>query len=416
MYQNKYIIPALVAIAMLICLSFWVPINPNAGSIYYGANNFDGIRPRAIVGSIIYLLKIEHADINWAGIVISKFNLTGNIIKFISLFLWLFFIASTFYRAIFEGGKKNLKSEDMLIYLGLMFIFASSSITYITYSSTGLIDSFPTAIVAFLITLSYFTNSGNGSIYKILLITGLLVIATLAHEKVIYEIAILLVWFSVVWGLKKGIIYFAPALLISAALLVRMANKVTSGESPAGYFSILASGLEFFWSHSFNIWGIALGGGALWVLYWIAGSQFVKAADVRAIQWRRSLALWLMLLICFMPLLVAWDTSRLCALVWLPTVLVLQSVNIQALFQSISRKIVLALLCLFQALIPPALIYDKGMVAFNCYGLWLGQFLPSSLAVSPKDLGPFGLSAHSRPDLTNFFVNQCSLIQGLVFQ
>jgi len=402
MIQNKYIIPALMAIAILICLSFWVPINLNAPSIYYGVDNFHGIRPRAIIGSLIYLLPFEQSNINFV----------GSLIKLISLFLWLFFITSYFYQAIFERYKNSSNLSALFIYLALTFIFASSSLTYITYSSAGFIDSFPAAIVAFLITSQYFTSNNKISIIKILLITGLLVVATWSHEKSIYDIAILLVWFSLIWGIKRGMLYFTPALLLSTALMVRMANKMTSGESPAGYLKILTSGLDFFWDNAFSVWGILIGGGALWGLYWIAGSQFIQSAEPTKIQRYRALAVWLMLIICFLPLLVALDTSRMCSLIWLPTVLVLQTVDIPALFQSTSRKIILVLLCLFQALIPPALIYNKGMAAFNCYGVWLGQFLTSTSTANFSDLGPFGLTAHSRPDFTNFFIEKCSLNQS----
>jgi hypothetical protein len=300
----------------------------------------------------------------------------------------------------------------IFIYLALVFIFASSSLTYITYSSAGFVDSFPAAIVAFLITSQYFTGNNKISIIKILLTTGLLVVATWSHEKSIYDITILLVWFSLIWGIKKGVLYFAPALLLSTALMVRMANKMTSGESPLGYLKILTSGLDFFWNNAFSVWGILIGGGALWGLYWIAGFQFIQSADSRKTRRYRALTISLMLLICFLPLLVALDTSRLCSLIWLPVVLVLKNVNIPTLLQSTSRKIILVLLCIFQALIPPALIYNKGMAVFNCYGLWLGKFLPSTSTTNFSDLGPFGLTAHSRPDFTNFFIEKCSLNQS----
>jgi hypothetical protein len=398
MYQNNYIIPTIVAIVMLLCLSVWVPINLNAPSIYYGVDNFHGIRPRAIIGSLIYLLPLEQSNINFI----------GSYIKLIALFLWLLFITSYFYQAILGRSKNSINLSAIFIYLALAFIFASSSLTYITYSSAGFVDSFPAAIVAFLITSQYFTGNNKISIIKILLITGLLVVATWTHEKSIYDITILLVWFSLIWGIKKGALYFAPALLLSTALMVRMANKMTSGESPSGYLKILTSGLDFFWNNAFSVWGILIGGGALWGLYWIAGSQFIQSANSRKTRRYRALTIWLMLLICFLPLLVALDTSRLCSLIWLPVVLVLQNVNIPTLFQSTSRKIILVLLCIFQALIPPALIYNKGMAAFNCYGLWLGEFLPSTSTIKFSDLGPFGLTAHSRPDFTNFFIEKCA--------
>lgn len=375
-----------------------MPVNLGAPSIYFGADNFHGIKPRAIIGSIIYLLPIEAIHV----------NLAGNLIKLISIFLWLFLISSNLYQSIFVNNDRSSKMELMLQYLAVVFIFGASSLTYITYSSSGIIDAFPAAIVALVISSKHLANNEKWSISAAILITGLLVIATWSHEKSIYDIAILLVWYSFIWGIKKGVLYFAPALLLSTALMVRMANKVTSGESPAGYVQILSSGLDFFWNYAFSIWGIIIGGGSLWVLYWMASAQWIQSKEQRHNQWQRIFVIFLMLLICFMPLLVALDTSRLCALIWLPTVLVMQRLDLHQLFRTTSRKIILFLLCIVQIALPPALVYERGMAPFNCYGLWIGQFLQKRSEVNVQNRGPFDLSLHSRPDYTDFFSNQCA--------
>ena len=395
---KKNIVPVLTTLMILWGLSFWVPINFHAPSIYYGVDNFHGIKPRAIIGSIIYTLPIDKANM----------NLVGNVIKFISLFLWLFLIISSFYHNLLKKGHWLIEKESISIYLALAFIFGASSLTYITLSPSGIIDAFPAAIVAFIIFSSYLTGNSKVSITRVLLITGLLVVATWSHEKSLYDIAILLVWFSMLWGIKKGLLYFAPALFFSSALMLRMMHKVTSGESLDGYLKILSSGLDFFWNYAFSFWGILIGGGAIWGLYWIAGQKFIYSNNWQTKHWQRIFVIIVMLLICFLPLLVALDTSRMCASIWLPVVLVMQQLNLNKLFKTRTTKLILLQLCIFQALLPPALIYERGMAPFNCYGLWIGHFLVKREVVNIKNRGPFDLSLHSRPDYTNFFSSQCS--------
>ena len=375
MIRYPFLLPSLSSFAMLWCLSYWVPINLHAPSIYFGADNFHGIQPRAIIGSFIYLLPIEKNNI----------NIFGNIIKLVSTFAWLFFIHLQLERSIF-----------------------SSSTTYLAFSSSGIIDAFPSSIIALVVSSEYLISSKTKSYFKVLIISGLLVMATWAHEKTLYDIAIVFIWFSYRWGSKRAAFYFLPGLFLSLALMVRMAHKVTSGETPAGYLAILSSGLEFFWIHAFSISGAIIGGGALWSIFWLASTQLIRATKSSWDYWSAALCILLMLVICFLPLLVALDTSRLCALIWLPVLLLLKEINPTQLFASTARKWVLLALCIFQALIPPLLVYQKGIAPLNCYGLWLGQFLPARSEVDIRSLGLFGLSTHNRPDFTDFFIKQCA--------
>jgi hypothetical protein len=233
------------------------------------------------------------------------------------------------------------------------------------------------------------------------------VLACLSHEKIVYELLILLLWFSVKWGPKKSILYFGPALILSVLLLLRMANKMSAGETPAGYLEILSSGLTYFWVHAFNIWGIIFGAGALWGLYAIGSSSYILQANSKRNAYVRLGVILLMPCICLLPLLVALDTSRFAASMWLPVVLVFQAIEVRTVFATRGRQWILALLCVLQFLIPPMLIYHKGMAPFNCYGLWIGHMLPNRSQVDFMSLGAFGLYFHQRPEQTIFFSAQC---------
>jgi hypothetical protein len=184
--------------------------------------------------------------------------------------------------------------------------------------------------VAYVATSNYLLT-GKSETKKVFCITALLVLATLSHEKSIFDISILLVWFSWKWGVRKAFWYFSPALLLSLLLLILLGNKVASGETPMGYISILGNGLEFFWEESFNIFGVILGGGAFWLLYLITATSFLKNLIPYRSQLLAFVVVLLMSLICISTLLVAHDTNRMVALIWLPLILVIKEIDLHAL-------------------------------------------------------------------------------------
>lgn len=387
---------------MLVALSFWVPISLDAISPYFGVDFFHGIRPRAILGSIIYLLPFDSKQI----------DLVGNTIKLLAVWAWLCLVLSILYRAIFQREKRGEGPDSLsswLIYFGVGFIFAASSITYITFSATGIIDAFPAAIVALVISTDYLLEGDRRCLLKVGLITILLVLACLSHEKTVYELLILLAWFLVKWGPKKSILYFGPALILSVLLLLRMANKMSAeGTAPSNYFEILNSGLTYFWVHAFNVWGVIFGAGAFWGLYIIGSGQYLQQACSKRTVYVRLGVIVLMPCICLLPLLVALDTSRFAASMWLPVLLVFQAIDVRNVFTARGRHWILVLLCILQFLIPPMLIYHKGMAPFNCYGLWIGHMLPNRSQIDFMSLGAFGLYFHQRPEQTDFFSAQCN--------
>jgi len=53
-------------------------------------------------------------------------------------------------------------------------------------------------------------------------------------------------------------------------------------------------------------------------------------------------------------------------------------------------------------------MYNNGVVPFNCYSLKLVGYLPTEDSVAPLKMGPFGMYALSRPDLTRSLQEGCS--------
>ena len=395
--KNKSFVAIFFATLFLVGLAVWVPIKFTADNPYFYANLFNGLRPRAILGTVTYLM-------TWGNF---GFTHGFTILKLIFFWFWLYLIFIQLFQSIFLVSKNNFSQQKLwLIFLGIGFIFAVSPISFLTLSSAAIIDAVPFAILAFIV-ISKILVSENSHFYKNILVTLLLVVATLTHEINLFGLAILMSWYAWKWGFKKSLVYFSPTILITIFFLSFMASVTTSGESPLGYLQILGKGLSFFWQQSFNIWGILFGGGALWILLSWCALQFIQNGQVAREQKRRLYLVFFILFICFLQLVVAHDTNRLMDLIWLPCILLIQEINLPSLFSTKRRQFFLGCLCILQLITPPMLIFQNGMVPFNCYGLWISSFLPKQEQVEPLKMGPFGLYAINRANLTNLFSAQC---------
>lgn len=373
-----------------------MPINFDVGSIYAYINIFDGLKPRAIFGTILELLPMFSFTKEYS----------ANILRIISIIIWIYCINKQLYLSVFKNEHKKQNASSLIIFFLLSFIFSLSPITLLNLSAAGFIDAFPYAIIAYIVTSNYLL-SGHDEVRKVIFINLLLVIATLSHEKTIFDIAILLVWFTWNWGIRKALWYFSPALIISIAILFLLGDKVASGETPLGYFSILSDGFNFFWEQSFNIYGIILGGGVFGLLYFLIAASYLTNLNPHRSEMLGLITILLMLLICASTLLIAHDTNRMIALIWLPLILIIKDINLYSIFYKLRYKLLLFLLCFLQAITPPMLIYRNGMTGLNCYGLWVSQLLPGEL-FRQKSNEQFAIYRHYRPDLTESFINTCN--------
>jgi len=392
----------LLTLIYVYLLSLWIPINYEAGSVYNSVNLFDGLKPRAIFGTLLELLPSKNY----------KKEFFGNALRIISIVIWMYFINKQLYQSIFIQNKYRSSINSAFIFFSLSFIFAVSPITFLNLSAAGFLDVTIYAIIASIVTSSYLLSSKEES-KKIFIVTILLVLATLSHEKSIFDILILLVWFSWKWGIRKALWYFSPALASSFCLLASLGNKVASGESPLGYVSILGNGLNFFWEQSFNVYGLIFGGGAFWFLYLITANKFLKGLTFHRNKIFAFIVVFLMPLICIATLLVAHDTNRMVALIWLPLILIIKEINLCEIFKGPVSCLFLLVLCIQQAITPPMLIYRNGMTSFNCYSFWLSQYLPGEL-VRQKENEQFNLFRQFRPDLTENFINKCKDDKAIV--
>jgi hypothetical protein len=381
----------LVAAAFLMFLAaLWVPIRIDFYERYLNANLFLEVRPRALLGTIGNLLRLGPVGFNY--------------LKYVALYCWLSLIVCQIYQSVLS--QITIERKDFFVFFGLCLIFAFSTVTVMTYGP-GFIDVAPYALVA--LAVIFVNRIGESISWPLLLaINLLLVLAVLAHEKSTFDIAILFVWVLGKKGIRQALIYLAPSILISALFLFAVSSKGASGTQPQEYANILLSGFVFASQHSLNLWGIISGGGALWGLYFVLSYYFINDGNSRAESTYRFLIVSLMVLVCLATLLVAADTNRMIGLMWLPTILLIKEVNIRSIFQSSKSGAGLVSLCLLQFVNPPILMYNNGVVPFNCYSLTLVGYLPAEENVARLKMGPFGMYALSRPDLTRSLQESCS--------
>ena len=120
-----------------------------------------------------------------------------------------------------------------------------------------------------------------------------------------------------------------------------------------------------------------------------------------------------MTLLCFGPLLVGHDTIRMVGGIWLPTFLLIREIDLKSALELVHFRQWALGACFLQLLLPPLLLYVDGATPFNCYSrMLIVRFLPRGrdMALVPTShglwpaVGPFGLYALDRPDISNNIV------------
>jgi len=235
------------------------------------------------------------------------------------------------------------------------------------------------------------------------------IMAVLTHESSLTLWAVIVLW--CVWkvGLSKTIAWFLPPAILVAAFLSLAPAQSASG-LPLGEYARI--GLLQSWTmlgQSANFYGILAGPGLLWVVFAHLGFVRMRQAKKMSEMWCRAALLGAMLLTTLSPLLVAYDTNRFSAALWLPVVLLASDVGgsawnwLQVRWWWIRGCIVTMLM--LQMLNPPCLIYRNGIVPYNCYAWFLSQGLGKSQA--GQDMAPWQLRVYSANYLTQQAGAQC---------
>lgn len=357
--QNPLILlSGFLAAALIYLFSWWVPLIYDFYFEWRVGGFFHTFKPRTILGSVFNLFGWDDGAFT--------------AIKVLALWGWLTLITGQFFQ-IFLTDQKSTRIYRFGVVVALSFIFAFSTVTQMTFGAVRILDAIP----YFLILAGYLIYSQEE--HKITALsyvstTLLLFLATLIHEKSIFEMGILWMWLAWKGGIKRASSLIFPALVLSGVFLFSNKTSGTTGlgYAPNAYLDILSNGLSYFKDSSFDLLAIIFGGGALWIIYMVCSIVFIRTSPTKPQKIIRPLLCLGMVLSCFIPLLVAFDTNRLMGLMWLPTFLLLCEVGPQLL--ALPKKwigLALACLCALQFAVPPMLTMPPlGSVVFNSYAKW----------------------------------------------
>jgi hypothetical protein len=352
---------------------------PDASSIQFdGISLFIDPKPRAVFATFANVLHLTVIEYSLA--------------KLVFLLLWLYLLFTKLYECLHVN---KIFSGQGIVWLGLSVLFAFGLVAFLTIN-LGYIDvvAYTFSLGCVLLATSRFAPSWR----SILGIWILGFLAILTHEKSLFDLAIIGIWIWWQRGFKVSFITVVPALMAAILFLYLVSQKVTSGLPPATYIGILKANPLSIVPDSFNAWGILLGGGSLWILYFILSIAMVCQAGCTKEKYQSLLATLVMGALCIAPLIIASDTNRMVDLIWMPCLLLICTLQWPGLFSSILGKILLVGLCAVQLLTPPFLMYNHGVVPMNCYASYFARQLPLEAEVKPRKWGVFSLHAFYRSD------------------
>ncbi len=341
---------ACLAGGLQFAIALWVPIGLTLNHDYLTVNLVEHVQPRALVGTVSQYLDLSDVQFLFATQA--------------ALFVWLFLVAVLIAT---PRGQRVPDAPNWRTF-GVLFLFGWSTLPFVTNAFSGFVDVFAAATVAVSVWLLY--QRDESSTAALSGVVTLMCVATLIHEKSIFDVLILLMWIGftrprkqAAWTVGAYALFLAGYLMLSSDARAANGNKTF-----AEYLSLAVEFRSYLEHYSFNVVGVAFGGGLLWALYAACATAFVRTRQATSPLFPRVALVFGLLALCVAPLLVAWDTSRLVALIWLPTLLLLLELDGRVLLAR-SRFAPAACLsaCLLQVLIPPVLIYRHGAVPLNCY-------------------------------------------------
>jgi hypothetical protein len=380
---------SIITVVILVLAAFWVPIDVSIHGHYYGGDLFTRVASRALLGTVIKILHIK-----WTDFILLRLLFEA---------LWLFLIVFQITKSL---RSQEGRSSWILEASTLGFLFGFNTVVFTTNGLSEFVDIVPYALVLCAVPLLV-PSDNRATIARRITATLLLLSAVMIHEKSVFDIAILAVWTTWKYGLKRSAILMLPSVLGSLCFLWLVWTRATHGLSPSQHIELLRFGLAFLVRESLNVWGIILAGGMLWVIFLVCAYRFLKTTANYSVQ--GYIAIIMMTLLCFGPLLVANDTIRMVGVIWLPTFLLIREIDLKSALETVRFRQWALVACFLQLLLPPMLLYLGGVAPFNCYSRELIlRFLPREKdmaqiptihgALTPA-VGPFGLYALDRRDI-----------------
>ncbi len=333
---------------------WWVPLNQELigyGWHYYRVSLFDSFQPRTLLGTVCRTFMLSELE----------YLATLQFFQFIWLFLLLKGLVKTDPRPAARG----------LWWLGLValsVLFAFNQVVFCTNFFAGYND---VVTYALLLMAFWMIKAPLFSLPRTAAAAGLSLLAVLNHEASILGVSVLAAWTWHRFGFKRAAAYWAAVFAGWLPLVVHAFNhRVIPVDSGSIYISYLLHPLKTLAHTSGGLLGLFYAGGMLWfALAAVTGLFLSRARRQGPGALRRALVFaavgWLVPL---SQLLVASDTSRILARIWLPAFLLMREVDLIGLLSR--RRLALAAFCGLAALqlaLPPMANWAQRFIPLNYY-------------------------------------------------
>lgn len=344
----------LLAAAFLVLAALWVPVNPQlmlTNPVYYQADILRAFEPRSLMGTLGRLLYLSPQGFI---LLIQLFH-----VLWAALILW----------GLSSPGDEEEPAAPLWA-VGLVgFLFVFNTPIFLSNVNSGLVD-----IPAFTMTLAavliLFKGNRAPTPGRLAGAVAAMIVGILIHEKGIFDATIIGVWLLWRGGWRRSLLFYVPvAGFYAFFILINASAKNAHNWTPSDYFAVLAHIWDYLAYNSFNVYGIILAGGMLWVLLGMVAYRFWRQGRIESVSegWCRLLVVVAMVGLCLGPLAVAWDTNRLAALMWLPTFLLVRQTRLVPGLATARAGVPVAILCLLHVFVPPAFALRMGAVPINCY-------------------------------------------------
>ena len=358
--HRETIIIFFITVILVTIATLWVPItlpDESFSSPTFEANLFNKFSSRALFGTIVNIFSL---NIFLAFLLPRLFN-----------FLWLFLVIQYLAKETNIFCYSVFKASIIILSTGFLFAFNTNIFLDNVFPT---ID--PLARMLVILTVFFLFSEKNTNFYSYPNILAIIFSfsAVLAHEKSLFDICIISIWLFYKKGFKKILSYCLPLIIpfVTFIFLTPVNDQSILGIRPIDYIDklMLGNSIEYLFEKSFNLLGILFGGGFLWPIFFMCVSTFIRDGlnlSKKKVVYRIIYSS-LLFLLCLLPLFVAYDTNRLVALIWLPTVFLIVETNfLLNILVNLRKKIIVFLCIVLQTFIPPVKIYLHGAVPLNCY-------------------------------------------------
>lgn len=338
---------AAIAVAAGSLVATWWQVAPSASAGadgYYLITYARGLRPRGLAGEAARLFGLTPAGFRW---MLYAFHVG-----------WAALLGIALMASVRDDhGRMAPWSGPAGALLIFLFVYNTPSFLAAGYEFVDPVKDFLLLAAALILFASRAPLATTTA-------AVLTVLAAMVHEIAVFS-ALAIAAF--VWsrdGWKRAFAYAGLWGVATLAFLALARARAEQGYAPEDYVANTMDGVRFLYWYSVNLYGLALAAGALWLVVGLAYVRFVTLRPSGR-AWRALVAA-AMYATCFAPLIVAWDTNRIVATLWLPVLLLILDTRIAAA-PGRALTALLAAAAAAQVFVPAAQIFKHTVYPMGCY-------------------------------------------------